>query len=910
MKIGYSVMNQRKNIFFFNQDETEGHDQGKKILGGKGANLIEMARIGIPVPPGIIISTQTCNHYLKHGELPEGFDEELELQLTRLGESLDRSFGGKDKPLLVSVRSGSPVSMPGMMDTILNLGLHAGNLQSIIEATKNQRFILDSYRRFIQMYSNVVLNIDSKLFEKQLTLLKKEKGFQFDHELKVENLLSLIDNYLELVEDKMQEKFPMNPQEQLKKAILAVFRSWNNERAVYYRKINHIPSDYGTAVSIQSMVFGNMSNDSATGVAFTRNPATGEKEFYGEYLINAQGEDVVAGIRTPKPIAQLANDMPEVYADLFKTQKLLEDHFKDMQDIEFTIQEKKLYILQTRNGKRTGIASLKIAVDMVDEMKITKNEALLKIDPQTIPSLLAPIFDPKEKQEILKKTPPLTVGLNAGPGCAAGIAVFNTPQAVELAEQGKSVILIREETNPEDIIAMQHAKGIVTARGGMTSHAAVVARGMNKPCIVGCHNLHIDSEKDLMKAKPSNGGEEVIIRKGDEISIDGNSGEVMQGFLNNTPSEIERYLDDQIKVTPLVENFLEILTWADEVRKLKVRANADTPIDSKIARKYGAEGIGLCRTEHMFFKEECLSIMQSMILAANKEERKKSLAQLLKFQREDFTGIFTAMNGLPVTIRLLDPPLHEFLPHSQTQDIELSKKININPEQIKERTQILREENPMLGHRGCRLGITFPEITEMQTRAIIEAAIRVSKEGIQVIPEIMIPLVGNVKELMLQREVIEETADLIFAEQQTKVDFSIGCMIEVPRAALQAGKIAEFADFFSFGTNDLTQMTMAFSRDDAAVFLSKYIEKDIYAKNPFETIDTEGVGQLVKMAIKKGRETKADLKLGVCGEHGGDPISIDFFNAIGLDYVSCSPFRIAVARLATAQAVLKSTKIN
>ena len=874
---------------------------------------MEMAHVGIPVPPGLVISTEACNSFLEHNKLPDNFEKELETHLAKLGEATGNTFGATERPLLVSVRSGSPVSMPGMMDTILNLGLSQKNMASMIQVTQNERFVRDSYRRFIQMFSNVVLNIPMTLFEKALLQVKKENAVEFDNELTPENLNNLIERYLQIVKKETGQEFSDDPKEQLLQAILAVFRSWNNERAIFYRNLNHIPNEYGTAVSVQAMVFGNMGNDSATGVAFTRNPATGENQFYGEYLTNAQGEDVVAGIRTPKPIAELKQEMPQMYSELYETQQLLEKHFRDMQDIEFTIQQKKLYILQTRNGKRTGVAALRIAVEMVAEQRITKEQAILQVDPNTLPSLLAPIFDKQQKELLLKQHPALAIGLNAGPGCAAGVVVFDAEKAIALASSGsdgkpaQSVILVREETSPEDIIGMQHSNGVVTARGGMTSHAAVVARGMNKPCIVGCQNLHIDHENEMMTATISHNGKEIkkIVRAGEKLSIDGNTGEVMLGFVESRPSEIEDYLETQKEKTPLVKNFLQLLAWSDEKRRLKVRANADTPHDSRIARKHGAEGIGLCRTEHMFFKPECLILMQSMILARNLAERMKALEKILVFQRTDFAGIFEVMDGLPVTIRLLDPPLHEFLPHSAEQDVELGKALKMDPSVIGERVKELREDNPMLGHRGCRLGITFPEVTEMQVRAILEAAIGAQKQNFSVHPEIMVPLVGHVKELELQKEVIEKTANKVFAEQKATVHYSIGTMIEVPRAALQAELIAKRADFFSFGTNDLTQMTMAFSRDDAGVFLNEYREKNIYQVSPFQSIDVDGVGKLVQMAADDGRKAKPDLKLGICGEHGGDPQSIRFFNQVPLHYISCSPFRISVARLAAAQAALQ-----
>ncbi len=895
--------------YYFGADKVEGLNLGKILLGGKGANLVEMASLGIPVPPGIVITTEACKIYAQTNKFPEGLEKQIDEKLKLLEKTMGHTLGGSEKPLLVSVRSGAPVSMPGMMDTILNLGLNEKSLLALSNETKNQRFALDSYRRFLQMFSNVVLEIDHHHFEDILSDAKNKAGVKQDFELTPASLLEIVKEYKALVKRITGEDFPDDVQVQLRKAIEAVFRSWNNERAIFYRKLNNIPHDLGTAVVIQSMVFGNMSDDSGTGVAFTRNPSTGENKFYGEYLLNAQGEDVVAGIRTPNPIQNLEKEMPDVYKNLFEIQKNLEKHFGDMQDIEFTIQNRKLYLLQTRNGKRTAQAALRIAIEMVEEGKITKKTALKQVNPEGIPSLLAPIFIAEPKKEAIKNGKLIAKGLNAGPGAAAGKLTFDSKTATEWAEKGENVLLVRQETSPEDIMGMQHARGILTARGGMTSHAAVVARGMNKPCVVGCSALQIDHAKKTMSVEKD--GKRLTYKEGDLFSIDGSTGEVIEGLLPTQASEIDQYLSGKLQgESSIAENFLKLMSWADEVRTLKIRANADTPTDAKVARTYGAQGIGLCRTEHMFFEGTRITFMRQMILSETKKEREAALEKLLVYQEQDFVGIFEAMDGLPVTIRLLDPPLHEFLPHTPAQIEELSKKLNLSTEEVNRRSNALKEENPMLGHRGCRLGITFPEITRMQTLAIIRAAINVQAKGKKVLPEIMVPLVGHPKEFELQKKVIDDAAAEVFKNTKTRVEYMVGTMIEVPRAALQADKIAKSAEFFSFGTNDLTQATLAFSRDDSGTFLNDYLNLGIYEISPFQTIDQDGVGEMVKIAIDRGKRVRPEIKLGVCGEHGGDPMSIQFFHDVGLNYVSCSPFRVAVARLAAARSVLVSMDKN
>jgi len=893
------------NVYFFGNGYTDAPKIDKMIQGGKGANLLKMTQLGIPVPPGINIPTEYCFEYLKLGKLPDDFMESVYEKLKLVEQATGRKFGDKNRPLLVSVRSGAPVSMPGMMDTILNLGLNEETAIGLIRETQDERFVYDSYRRLIQMFGDVVMEVKHEKFEKTIEYYKKISNAASDTDLKPQTLREIITSYKKIIKDETGKDFPEDPQIQLKMAIESVFRSWNNERAIIYRKIHNIPEHYGTAVNIQSMVFGNMGNDSGTGVCFTRNPSTGEKRFYGEFLLNAQGEDVVAGIRTPEDIYNLRQIMPEVFEELVKITEKLEQHFQDMQDIEFTIERKKLYLLQTRSGKRTIRAALKIACDMVDEGLITPDIAITRVDPESLPFVMAPVFDPDELLKAKENGNFLTKGLNAGPGAASGKIVFTSEKAVELAKRGENVLLVRLETSPDDIKGMQFSKGILTARGGMTSHAAVVARAMNKPCVVGCHNMNVyENHIEIL----TNDGRRLCIKEGMELSIDGTTGEVILGRLKTIPSEVIRAMKGEIKPdnSEIAKNFIRIMEWADKYRKIGIRANADTPEDARMARIFGAKGIGLCRTEHMFFGEKRLPLMQKMILSKTTIERKEILKELKKFQIEDFIAIFTEMNGYPVTIRLLDPPLHEFLPHTEEDAERLSKQIGLPKEEIQQRSEELKEANPMLGHRGCRLGITYPEITEMQVEAMVEAAIHCKQKGIDVHLEIMVPLVGHKKELALQKEVIINTANRIMNQFNQTIEYSVGTMIEVPRAAIRADDIAEEAEFFSFGTNDLTQMTLGFSRDDAESFLQDYLRLGIYERNPFQSIDQEGVGLLVQEAVKKGKSKKSHLKCGVCGEHGGDAESVYFFTKIGLDYVSASPYRIPISRLAGAIASVKN----
>jgi len=893
------------NIYFFGNGYTDAPKIDKMIQGGKGANLLKMTQLGIPVPPGINIPTEYCFEYLKLGKLPDDFMESVYEKLKLVEQATGRKFGDKNRPLLVSVRSGAPVSMPGMMDTILNLGLNEETAIGLIRETQDERFVYDSYRRLIQMFGDVVMEVKHERFEKVLEEYKMISNAASDTDLKPQTLREIITSYKKIIKDETGKDFPEDPHIQLKMAIESVFRSWNNERAIIYRKIHNIPEHYGTAVNIQSMVFGNMGNDSGTGVCFTRNPSTGEKRFYGEFLLNAQGEDVVAGIRTPEDIYNLRQIMPEVFEELVKITEKLEHHFQDMQDIEFTIERKKLYLLQTRSGKRTTRAALKIACDMVDEGLITPDIAITRVDPESLPFVMTPVFDPDDLLKAKENGNFLTKGLNAGPGAASGKIVLTSENAVELAKKGEDVLLVRLETSPDDIKGMQFSKGILTARGGMTSHAAVVARAMNKPCVVGCHNMNVyENHIEIL----TNDGRRLCIKEGMELSIDGTTGEVILGRLKTIPSEVIRAMKGEIKPdnSEIAKNFIRIMEWADKYRKIGIRANADTPEDARIARIFGAKGIGLCRTEHMFFGEKRLPLMQKMILSKTTIERKEILKELKKFQIEDFIAIFTEMNGYPVTIRLLDPPLHEFLPHTEEDAERLSKQIGLLKEEILQRSEELKEANPMLGHRGCRLGITYPEITEMQVEAMVEAAIHCKQKGIDVHLEIMVPLVGHKKELALQKEVIINTANRIMNQFNQTIEYSIGTMIEVPRAAIRADDIAEEAEFFSFGTNDLTQMTLGFSRDDAESFLQDYLRLGIYERNPFQSIDQEGVGLLVQEAVKKGKSKKSHLKCGVCGEHGGDAESVYFFTKIGLDYVSASPYRIPISRLAGAIASVKN----
>jgi pyruvate,orthophosphate dikinase len=884
-----------KMIYFFGDGHADGNRDMKDLLGGKGAGLAEMTNAGVPVPPGFTITTEVCKYYeANNGKVPPEVDKHTKEMLGRIGKLLGRKFGDPENPLLVSVRSGAKFSMPGMMDTVLNLGLNDRTVEGLAKSTNNQRLAWDAYRRFLQMFGNVVMEIEKDVFEQILADKKKEKGVQFDTELNVEDLKDVVSKYKEVYQEKTGAPFPQDPFKQLEMARNAVFRSWDNPRAVTYRKLNRIPEDLGTAVNVQAMVFGNMGEDSATGVGFTRDPATGKKEFYGEYLVNAQGEDVVAGIRTPQPISRLKDEMPEVYKQLEEITQNLERHYRDVQDFEFTIERGKLFMLQTRTGKRTGIAALRIAVDMHMEGLITKEEAIMRVLPEQIDQLLHPMFQPQERA----KYEASAKGLPASPGAATGRVVFTADEAVE--ETGEAVILVRNETCPDDIHGMHAAQGILTATGGMTSHAAVVARGMGKPCVVGCGELKIDEEKDKFTIHGR------VVKKGDWVSIDGMTGEVFVGKIPTGPSEIIKVLKGEIEPhqSELYQYYQRFMSWVDEVRQIGVRANADVPGDARMARLFGAEGIGLCRTEHMFFGPDRISLMQKMILTDSESERRKALEKLKPLQKEDFLGLFQEMKGYPVIIRTLDPPLHEFLPKSREEAKELAQKMEIPLESVWGKIQSLHEFNPMLGHRGCRLGVTYPEITEMQVQAIIEAACELAKKGETVIPEIMIPLVGHVNELRDQKEVAMRVAKETMERSGVKIKYYIGTMIEVPRAALTADEIAKEAEFFSFGTNDLTQMGFGFSRDDTVKFLWKYLEKGILKDDPFQTLDQEGIGELIKIAIEKGKRTRRDLEIGICGEHGGDPESVKFCHRVGMDYVSCSPFRIPIARLSAAQATL------
>ncbi len=902
-----------KFVYRFGAEKADGSARMRNILGGKGANLAEMTNLGIPVPPGFTISTALCMNYLRTGKYPEGLRAEVEKGLRRIEKLVDKRFGDAKNPLLVSVRSGARVSMPGMMDTILNLGLSDTTVEGLAELTQNPRFAYDSYRRFVQTYGEVVLGVkrqskdEQDPFEELIDKLKRRRNVKLDTELGAEDWKELISLFKEMIRERSGAIFPDDPHDQLWGSIEAVFGSWNNPRAIAYRKLNRIPDDWGTAVNVQAMVFGNMGADSGTGVAFTRDPATGERRFYGEYLENAQGEDVVAGVRTPKPIAKLAKEMPEVYRKLDKIQAKLERHYKDMQDLEFTIERGKLWMLQTRTGKRTGFAAVRIAVDMVEEKLISRNQALLRIEPEQLNHLLQPVFDHAEEKKAAKEGRVLAKGLPAGPGAATGRVVFNAEDAEEWAGKGERVILARIETSPEDIRGMAAAAGILTQRGGMTSHAALVARQMGKVCVAGCGALTIDYGKRRMTVN------DTVIKEGDFLSIDGTTGQVIKGEVTTRPSEVIQVLiEGSLKPgkSKVYERFDKLMRWSDDAAKLSVRANADRPDQARIARRFAAKGIGLCRTEHMFFDGKRIDAVREMILADDEKGRRKALDKLLPMQREDFVGLFREMDGLSVIIRTLDPPLHEFLPHDARIQKELAEKMKVSAAKIKAKVDELHEANPMLGHRGCRLGISYPEITEMQARAIFEAAAQVIKEGKKVIPEVMIPLVGNVAELRNQRAVIERTAHDVLNEQGVDLPYMIGTMIEVPRAALTADQIAAETDFFSFGTNDLTQTTLGFSRDDSVKFLGDYIEKGIFADDPFQTIDQRGVGSLIRLAVKLGRETNTKLEVGICGEHGGDPRSIEFCHTAGMDYVSCSPYRIPIARLAAAQAAIKEKQIN
>lgn len=871
----------KKYIYFFD----EGSKEMKSLLGGKGANLAEMSKIGLPVPWGFTITTEACNKYYEDGKnIAPAIKEKIFENLDKLENKTGKRLGDYDNPLLVSVRSGSVISMPGMMDTVLNLGLNDETTEGLGKLLQNLRFAYDSYRRFIQMFGDVVLGIGKYKFDNILDSVKEANNIENDTDLNVDNLKEIVTKYKELVKKVTKKEFPQDPKEQLMMAVIAVFDSWNNSRAIVYRNINEIPHHLGTAVNVQSMVFGNLGEESGTGVAFTRNPSTGEKKVFGEFLINAQGEDVVAGIRTPKTIEELKDIMPEVYDQFIDVTKTLEDHYKDMQDIEFTIEKGNLFLLQTRTGKRTAKAAVNIVVDMVNEGVINKEEAIMRINPEQIDQLLHPTFKPQE----LKKAKKIAKGLPASPGAATGKVYFTSEEIVEASKKGEKTILVRIETSPEDIEGMVNAEGILTSRGGMTSHAAVVARGMGKCCVAGCGEIKVDENKKLFKIG------DIVIKEGEYISLDGNTGNVYEGIIKTQDTE-------------LIGSFAKVMQWADEVRKLKVRTNADTPKDSEVAVKFGAEGIGLCRTEHMFFKDNRILAVREMIVAKTTEERKKALDKLLPFQQADFIGIFEAMGSRPVTIRLLDPPLHEFLPH-RDEDIEaLAKELKMDFSILKETIEDLKEFNPMLGHRGCRLAITYPEIYEMQVKAIILAAIQAAKEkGNIVKPEIMIPLIGHEKELKIIKELVKNIADEVIEENNIDLNYKVGTMIEIPRAALTADLIAEHAEFFSFGTNDLTQMTFGFSRDDSGKFINEYRQKEVFEKDPFAKLDQSGVGKLMEMAVKLGKVTRADIKLGICGEHGGDPDSIDFCHRIGLEYVSCSPFRVPIARLAAAQATIRN----
>lgn len=896
----------KKWVYFFGNGKADGNGKMKDVLGGKGAGLAEMTNSGVPVPPGFTISTEACNFFYDNKKkLSKEIIDQADKNLARLEKVMNKKLGGKNDPLLVSVRSGSKFSMPGMMDTVLNLGLNDDSVKGLTEKTGNERFAYDAYRRFIQMFGNVVMGVDKEHFEHHMTEMKNKKGIKQDTELNTSDLKQLVEMYKNAYKEQTGQAFPTDPKKQLAMTRDAVFNSWNNPRAITYRKIHNIDHNLGTAVNVQAMVFGNMGNDSATGVGFTRNPSTGEKMFYGEYLINAQGEDVVAGIRTPNPIAHLEKDMPEAFKQLKAITSRLEKHYRDVQDFEFTIEKNKLYMLQTRNGKRTAFAAIKIAVDMVREKLITKEEAVFRVEPKQLDQMLHPILDPNAKIHVIAK------GLDASPGAASGQVVFTAEDAVNWAKKTKT-LLVRMETSPDDIHGMAVSEGILTSRGGATSHAVVVSRQMGKPCVAGCETIKVDEKNKIFTINST------TVKEGDWITIDGGTGRVILGKVATVESEIIQVLTGKldIKNSTLYNDYKLLMSWADQIRSLKVRANADIPRDAKIARALGAEGIGLCRTEHMFFAEERLPIVQEMILADTEEARIRALDKLLPMQKEDFKGLFREMDGYPVTIRLLDPPLHEFLPKREELMVEIAvleaTKGDINlisqKKKLLDRIQDLHEFNPMLGLRGCRLGIYYPEITRMQARAIFEAACELSKEGYKIVPEIMIPLVGIVAELKSQKNIIIETAKEVTKRCGKKITYSIGTMIELPRAAVTADEIASEAEFFSFGTNDLTQTTFGFSRDDSGKFLNYYLENGILETSPFEAIDQKGVGQLMKIGVEKGRKTRPGMKIGICGEHGGEPSSVEFCHRTGLSYVSCSPFRIPIARLAAAHGKLKDKK--
>lgn len=876
-------MEKKQYVYLFK----EGNAEMKNLLGGKGANLSEMTILGIPVPQGFTVTTEACNKYYEDGKkISQEIIEEIEDKMAELEEITGKKFGSLENPLLVSVRSGARVSMPGMMDTILNLGLNDESVEAMANLTNNPRFAYDSYRRFIQMFADVVMGVEKRLFEDLLDEMKDEKGYKIDTDLTSDDLKELVGQFKVLYKKEMGEDFPSDPKKQLIEAVTAVFRSWNNPRAIVYRRLNDIPGEWGTAVNVQEMVFGNKGETSGTGVAFSRNPANGDNELYGEYLMNAQGEDVVAGIRTPEPISHLENQNPKIYKQFTDIVNTLEKHYRDMQDMEFTIEDGKLYFLQTRNGKRTAQSALKIAVDLVEEGMLTKEEAILKVEPKQLDTLLHPAF----ASDGLKEATVVAKGLPASPGAACGKIAFTAEEAKERKANGEKVVLVRLETSPEDIEGMIAAEGILTVRGGMTSHAAVVARGMGTCCVAGCGELKVNEEAKTLEIDGK------VLGSEDYISIDGSTGNIYAEKVKTVSPEITGH-------------FATFMGWADEIRKLKVRTNADTPRDTKQAVEFGAEGIGLCRTEHMFFAEDRILAVREMILAKNEESRRLALEKILPMQREDFIGIYEALEERPATIRFLDPPLHEFLP-SEEEDINaLAKEIGVSPEEIKNVVAELHEFNPMMGHRGCRLAVSYPEIAEMQTRAVIEAAIEVKKnKGYNIVPEIMIPLIGEIKELKYVKKVVVETAKKVMEEKGVQLDYKVGTMIEIPRAALTANKIAEEAEFFSFGTNDLTQMTFGFSRDDAAKFLKDYYEKGVYEQDPFAKLDQEGVGELMRIACEKGKVTRPDIKLGICGEHGGDPSSVEFCHNLGLNYVSCSPYRVPLARLAAAQAQVKNKR--
>ncbi|WP_300347414.1 pyruvate, phosphate dikinase [Clostridium sp.] len=876
-------MEKKQYVYLFK----EGNAEMKNLLGGKGANLSEMTILGIPVPQGFTVTTEACNKYYEDGKkISQEIIEEIEDKMAELEEITGKKFGSLENPLLVSVRSGARVSMPGMMDTILNLGLNDESVEAMANLTNNPRFAYDSYRRFIQMFADVVMGVEKRLFEDLLDEMKDEKGYKIDTDLTSDDLKELVGQFKVLYKKEMGEDFPSDPKKQLIEAVTAVFRSWNNPRAIVYRRLNDIPGEWGTAVNVQEMVFGNKGETSGTGVAFSRNPANGDNELYGEYLMNAQGEDVVAGIRTPEPISHLENQNPKIYKQFTDIVNTLEKHYRDMQDMEFTIEDGKLYFLQTRNGKRTAQSALKIAVDLVEEGMLTKEEAVLKVEPKQLDTLLHPAF----ASDGLKEAKVVAKGLPASPGAACGKIAFTAEEAKERKANGEKVVLVRLETSPEDIEGMIAAEGILTVRGGMTSHAAVVARGMGTCCVAGCGELKVNEEAKTLEIDGK------VLGSEDYISIDGSTGNIYTEKVKTVSPEITGH-------------FATFMRWADEIRKLKVRTNADTPRDTKQAVEFGAEGIGLCRTEHMFFAEDRILAVREMILAKNEESRRLALEKILPMQREDFIGIYEALEERPATIRFLDPPLHEFLP-SEEEDINaLAKEIGVSTEEIKNVVAELHEFNPMMGHRGCRLAVSYPEIAEMQTRAVIEAAIEVKKnKGYNIVPEIMIPLIGEIKELKYVKKVVVETAKKVMEEKGVQLDYKVGTMIEIPRAALTANKIAEEAEFFSFGTNDLTQMTFGFSRDDAAKFLKDYYEKGVYEQDPFAKLDQEGVGELMRIACEKGKVTRPDIKLGICGEHGGDPSSVEFCHNLGLNYVSCSPYRVPLARLAAAQAQIKNKR--